>query len=315
MSPLAAGLDVGGTKVAGLLLDGSGTVVEERFAKTPGDSEGALEAVVGLARELTEMRDDVRAVGVGAAGLIEASSGAIRFAPNLAWRDLPLRDRVREALDLPVVVDNDANTAAWGEFRFGAAQGYRDVLVVTVGTGIGGAIISGGELVRGAHGFAGEIGHVIVEPDGPRCGCGNRGCFEQVASGNAIGRLGREAATEHPASRIAEIAGDPLRVTGELVLAAARQGDRIALHIFDEVGRRLGDGLAGLANVLDPEAIVVGGGVIEAGELLLAPARERFRLSVEAPENRPEVPLLPAKLGNRAGAIGAAAMALEAAHA
>ncbi|MBI4261041.1 MAG: ROK family protein, partial [Actinobacteria bacterium] len=184
--------------------------------------------------------------------------------------------------------------------------------LVTVGTGIGGGVVAGGRLFRGAHGFGAEIGHVIVEPGGPQCGCGNLGCWEQVASGRAIERLGREVARDHPASLIAELAGgEPDLVTGPLVTEAASRGDGMARRVLAGVGRRLGEGIAGLVNVLDPEVVVVGGGAAAAGDLLLDPAREAFNDAVEAPGHRPAVPIRQAVLGNRAGAIGAAVLALE----
>jgi glucokinase len=232
----------------------------------------------------------------------------------VAWRDLPLADRLREGFDLPVVVDNDGNAAAWGEHRFGAGRGASEMLMVTVGTGIGGGLVTGGRLFRGAHGFAAEIGHIIVEPNGPLCGCGNRGCWEQVASGRAIGRMGRAAGAEHPESLLVELAGgDPASVHGPVVTEAARRGDPMAVEILSEVGRRLGEGIAGLVNVLDPELVVVGGGASQAGDLLLEPARRAFDASVEAVDHRPRVPLVAAALGNDAGAIGAADLAAAAA--
>jgi glucokinase len=185
------------------------------------------------------------------------------------------------------------------------------MLLVTVGTGIGGGFVDGGRLFRGAHGFAAEIGHIIVEPNGPRCGCGNLGCWEQVGSGRAIGRLGRQAALGQPDSLIVELAGGrPSEVTGRHVTLAAQKGDPTGLRIMAEVGRRLGEGIAGLVNVLDPELVVVGGGAMEAGDLLLDPARTAFMDSVEGVEHRPEVPLVAAALGNDAGAVGAADLAL-----
>jgi glucokinase len=181
-----------------------------------------------------------------------------------------------------------------------------------VGTGIGGGIVAGGKVFRGAHGFAAEIGHIIVEPGGPVCGCGNRGCWEQVASGHAIERAGRDAVVDHPNSNIAALAGgDPAKVTGKLVTQAAREGDPVARGILAVVGTRLGEGIAGLVNVLDPDIVVVGGGAIAAGEMLLATARSAFGEAVEGPEHRPEVPIVAAQLGNDAGAVGAAALALE----
>jgi glucokinase len=265
--------------------------------------------MIDVARALRT--DDVLAIGVGAAGLVDASDGTLRFAPNLAWRDLPIAARMRDALGLPCQVDNDANLAAYGEFRFGAGRGYRHLLLVAVGTGIGGGIVSDGRLFRGAYGFAAEIGHVIVEPGGPLCGCGNRGCWEQVASGSAIGRLGRAAARKPDGAMLRDLAGGPDRVTGAHVTAAAKRGDEPSIRLLAEVGRRLGEGIAGLVNVLDPQLVVVGGGAIEAGDLLLEPARVAFRTAVEGPDHRPRVPIVAAQLGNDAGAVGAAVLALE----
>jgi glucokinase len=309
---LAIGVDAGGTKVEALLVDvvGGGRILDRRLAQTPAtDAEATTRTIVALARELMGERNDVAALGVGAAGMVDRS-GVMRFAPNVAWREVPLAEKIRSGVGLPTLVDNDANVAAWGEFRFGAGRGSADMLLVTVGTGIGGGIVAGGKLFRGGHGFAGEIGHIIVEPNGPLCGCGNLGCWEQVASGRAIGRLGREAAQEHPESLIVELSGGQAKsVTGLAVTAAAMKGDPVAVRILAEVGRRLGEGIAGLVNILDPDIVVVGGGVIEAGDLILEPARRAFLDSVEAPEHRPEVPLVAAMMGNDAGAVGAADLA------
>jgi glucokinase len=309
--PEAIGVDIGGTKVAALLVDTGGSVLDRTERATPRDDlEGSIETVVATAQDVRS--DHVVAVGIGAAGLVDFAAGAIRFAPNNAWRETPLRDRVSEALGLPCLLDNDANAAAWAEYRFGAARGTRELLCVAVGTGIGGGIVTGGRLLRGARGFGGEIGHTIVEPGGPRCGCGNEGCWEQVASGLAIQRLGREGARHDPSSGLAEMAGgDAERVTGRMVTEAARGGDPAAEGILAEVGRRLGEGIAGLINILDPELVVVGGGASEAGDLLLEPAREASRGAVEGRGHRPEVPIVAAELGNDAGAIGAATLALE----
>jgi glucokinase len=315
---VAIGVDAGGTKVAAVLVDvDDGRILDRRLVHTPAtDADATTRTIVAAVRDLMTGRGDVLAVGVGAAGLV-SRDGVVRFAPNVAWREYPLAERVAGGVKLPVLVDNDANVAAWGEFRFGAGRGSADLLLVTVGTGIGGGVVGGGRLYRGAHGFAGEIGHIIVEPGGPLCGCGNRGCWEQVASGKAVDRLGRQAALEHPGALMVELAGgDPAAVAGPIVTEAARRGDPVAVDVLSEVGRRLGEGIAGLVNVLDPDIVVVGGGAMEAGDLLLGPARAAFTASVEAVDDRPTVPIVPATMGNDAGAVGAADLAvLEAANA
>jgi glucokinase len=307
----AIGIDVGGTKINAFRVERDGTVQDRRTVPTPADDpEAAVRSMIETSREL--LTDDVIVIGAGVAGLIDSNEGILRFSPNVSWRDLPIAPRIGEALGLPCQLDNDANVAAWGEWRFGAGRGYRHMLLVTLGTGIGGGIVAGRRLFRGAHGFGGEIGHIIVEPNGPLCGCGNRGCWEQVASGQAIGRLGREAAREHPDSVLAELAGgDPDAVTGLVVTEAAHRGDRIANGVLRDVGTRLGEGIAGLINVLDPQVVVVGGGAVEAGSALLEPARRRCAEAIEGAAYRPKVPIVAAVLGNDAGAIGAAALALE----
>jgi glucokinase len=306
----AIGIDLGGTKVAGIVMDGGGRILARDERPTPDeDGPGVVDAIH---RSVAALMGDAApvAVGIGAAGMIDFVAGSVAFAPNLPLREVPIRDLVAHRSGLPCVVDNDANAAAWGEYRFGAGRGSRHMLLVTVGTGIGGGMVWDGALYRGAYGFAAEIGHIIVEPNGPPCGCGNLGCWEQVASGQALDRVGRAEAARHPDGAIARLAAGA-EVTGVHVTDAARAGDHGAVGIVEEVGRRLGQGLAGLVNILDPELIVVGGGVAEEGELVLGPARRAFVDAVEAPEHRPEVPILPAALGNEAGAIGAAALALN----
>jgi len=307
----AIGLDVGGTKIAFVRIDENGLPSERGVASTPAESPAAtVAAMISCAEKLVSPR--VRAIGVGAAGMVEAKTGTLRFAPNLAWRDVRLANEVSGTLGLPCIVHNDANVAAWGEFRFGAGRGAEDMLLVTVGTGIGGGIVSGGRLLHGAHGFAAEIGHIIVEPGGPLCGCGNHGCWEQVASGRAIDRLAANAVEEDPSSPFAKrFDADPTRARGHALTEAALDGDATAIEIFRRVGSRLGEGIAGLVNVLDPSVVVVGGGAIDAGDLLLEPARLRYAEAVEASEARPDVPIVAAELGKEAGAIGAAKLALE----
>jgi glucokinase len=312
MAALAIGIDIGGTKIEGLLVevDRDAAILDRRVVETPAtDAEEVTDSIVAVARDLMAGRE-VRAIGVGAAGMVDLH-GVMRFAPNIAWREFALAERVERGVGLRVLVDNDANVAAWGEYRFGAGRGFTSMLLVAVGTGIGGGIVAGGKLFRGAHGFAGEIGHVIVEPNGPQCGCGNRGCWEQMAAGRAIDRLGREAAQEQPGSLMVELAGgEPAEVRGRHVTDAAFQGDTVAIGILAEVGRRLGQGIAGLVNILDPELVVVGGGAIAAGDLLLEPARRAFVDSVEGAKDRPDVPIVAAAMGNDAAAVGAADLAL-----
>ena len=305
----ALGVDVGGTKINAVRTDAGGRIEAREVLETPAeDTDATLEALLAA---LAAVRDgSVRSVGIGAAGLVETGSGILRYAPNLVWRDVPLAKVVEAALDLPVVVENDCSAAAYGEFRLGAARGHRHVLYVGVGTGIGGGIVVDGRLDRGAHGFAGEIGHVIVEPGGPRCGCGNDGCWETVASGRALAREGREAARTDPALA-ARAGGDPADVRGEDVTEAARAGDPAASEIVERVGRRLGEGIAGLINVLDPDIVVLGGGVVRAADLLLPAARAAAAAAVEGGVHRPEVPIVPAALGVDAAAVGAALLALE----
>jgi glucokinase len=289
--------------------DGGRILARQEVATPADDAEAVARTIVAVARELMA-EGPAQALGVGAAGMVDLR-GVMRFAPNVAWLEFPLANRVQRAVGLPTVVDNDANVAAWGEFRFGAGVGSSDMLLVTVGTGIGGGIVTGGRLFRGAHGFGAEIGHIIVEPNGPRCGCGNLGCWEQMASGRAVGRLGQQAAVDHPEALLLRLAGgNPEAVTGPIVTRAAKQGDPVAVHVLAEVGRRLGEGIAGLVNILDPDVVVVGGGVIEAGDLLLEPARLACREAMEAPDHRPEVSIVAAARGNDAGAVGAADLAI-----
>jgi glucokinase len=311
--PVAVGIDVGGTKVIALRVRADGEVLARAQGPTPADDvEATIEALLDAANRV--FTTDVVAVGLGAAGLVNWPDGTLLFAPNLAWRDAPLKARLEGAFDRRVVVDNDCTAAGYGEWRIGAGRGASDLLYIGVGTGIGGGIVAGGTVQRGAHGFGGEIGHLIVEPGGHECGCGNRGCWETVASGTAILRDGRAAAIRHPPSLLAELAGgDPRSLTGKMLTEAADKGDPAARGILAEVGHRLGQGIAGLVNVLDPSIVVVGGGAAEAGDLLLEPARMAYHSAVEGRERRPEVPIAATSLGADGAAIGAALLAMSAA--
>lgn len=313
-APLAVGIDIGGTKVAGGVVDGYGRVLTLTRADTPAhDVTRTRGVIVDMVRELAAAHP-VTAVGIGAAGWVDATRDRVRFAPHLAWRDEPLREGVMAGVDLPVVVENDANAAAWAEFRFGAGrhcQGSGSMALITVGTGIGGGIVVGGQLVRGAHGFAAEPGHTLAVPDGLPCGCGRRGCLEQYASGQALVRIAQQGAAKDPTAAVGllELAGTPECITGPLVTTAARAGDKLAREAFDQVGRWLGSCLADLVQLLDPQLLVLGGGVAEAGELLLAPAREAYRQALAMRDRLPAAELRAAQLGNVAGVVGAADLA------
>ena len=257
--------------------------------------------------ELRARNPGVEAIGLGAAGLVEWPGGIARWAPHNTYRRMELRRLLHERTGLPTIVDNDANAAAWAEARFGAGAASGDLVLVTVGTGIGGGLVLDGRLHHGEHGFAGELGHLIVDPDGDRCACGNRGCLEAMASGSTLGRLGREAAAADPAGRLATLAapaGGP--VTGEIVFAAASEGDKAALALFERVGHWLGVGIASLVTIFDPDLVVVGGGVAATGELLLAPARASFERYVHARDHRdlPPVVLDPPRRRRRPGRRG-----------
>jgi glucokinase len=306
----AIGLDVGGTKIAGAVVDATGNVLAEIVEPTPEESDAA--AVTAVLLEMIERlrRDhDVAAVGVGAAGIVEWPAGKMLWAPNNAYRDWPVREQLEKATGLPVVVDNDANVAALAEARLG--EPYPDMVLVTVGTGIGGGLVMNGDIYRGRTGLAAELGHIILNPDGPRCGCGNHGCFEAYASGTALTRMGRDAAADDPDGLIARLGAATGEITGQTVTTAARQGDPTATALFARLGRWLGVGIASLANIFEVDAVVVGGGLVETGEMLLAPARAAAREFAYAPTARGIAPVLPATFGGDAGKIGAALLALD----
>ena len=265
----------------------------------------------GVLSELLS-RHDAEAVGLGAAGFVDETRSTVVFAPNLAWRDEPLQQKVQQAVGLPVVVENDANASAWAEVRFGAARGQDHVVFLSVGTGIGGGIVLAGQLYRGRWGMAGEPGHYRVVANGRLCGCGNRGCWEQYASGSALVAEARDFARRSPgaAVRLLQLAGGSTEeIGGQHVTQAAREGDPGALQCFDAVGGWLGQGLADLAAILDPGCFIIGGGVSDAGELLLGPARAAFEKNLTGGHYRPRAQVSLAELGADAGLVGAADLA------
>ena len=313
----AIGIDIGGTKIAAGVVDEDGNVIARARRQTPGtDRALVLDAIADVTAELRELHPTVRAVGIGAAGFVDASQSTVVFAPHLAWRHEPLRDAASRRVGLPVLVDNDANCAGWAEYRFGAAQNQSDVVIITLGTGIGGAIVLDGQPYRGQYGIAGEFGHMQVVPDGRDCPCGQNGCWEQYASGRVLTRRAREAAEARTplGLRFLEEAGSLEDVTGYLVTAAAMEGDEQSREWIADVGHWLGIGIANLAAALDPGLFVIGGGASDARELLLDPARAAFGQRLTGRGFRAEALVVRAHLGPEAGMIGAADMARIAAR-
>jgi glucokinase len=307
--------------VLGLALDAAGEVRAEVRVPTPGrraprgadpGAEPVIETLAAVVGKLqAEVEAEVVSVGVGAPGLVD-NTGVLRFAPNLPGAaGLDIADRLSARLGgLRTVVDNDATCATVSEWAFGAASGASDAVLVTLGTGIGGGLIAGGHVVRGASGFAGEVGHMVVDPTGPPCPCGKRGCWERFASGSGLGRLAREAAQAGRLDEVVHLAGgDAESVRGEHVTAAAKAGDAGALAVLTELGWWLALGLSNLALALDPAVMVYGGGLVDTVTLVLDAVRGAFDELLEGRAYRPEVRIVPAELGERAGAIGAALVA------
>lgn len=306
----AIGVDLGGTKMLLGVLDGDSQTAWESRERSAGESEDEL--VELLVREIGEARAEragVKAIGMGIPATIDHEKGLAVAAVNLPIENLPIRDLVVERTGLPTFVDNDANVAALAEHLFGAARGTKNAVMLTIGTGIGGGLILGGEIYRGSTGAGAELGHMAIQMDGPGCqgNCPNRGCVEAFASGTALGREGRAVAESKPDSALGKLLEEGREVDGKAVTLAAQDGDETAIEVFDLVGGRLGVALASFANIFEPEVIVVGGGVIAAGDLLLNPARRELEARALRPMNR--TPVVPAELGEDAGMIGAAAMA------
>ena len=289
---LVVGVDVGGTKIAGALMARDSSPRESAALPTPVAGAGLIDAVVELVNGLRVQSDAaVVAVGIGLPSLIDAPTGRVRMSANIDLADIDVRAVLAERLGVPVAIDNDANVAALAEHRVGAGRGHDDVIMLTVGTGVGGGVIAGGRVFRGGRGTGAELGHIVVQADGPPCqrNCPNHGCLETMASGTAIARDAGMSAKE--------------------VVRLANAGDAAARAVLDRAGRYLGVGLASLANIFNPSAFLIGGGVGAAGDLLIAPAREEYRARALPPNA--EALVIPAALGPTAGAIGAGLLAWE----
>ncbi len=307
-------VDLGGTQIRAALVQADGRM-EARVAMATQASEG-LEAVLarieGAIRQVWPPGEEIAALSLTAPGPTDDRQGVLLFAPNLpGWENVPLRDRLQGTFGVPTFVGNDANLAALGERRFGAGQGVNDLVYLTVSTGIGGGLILGGKLFEGARGLGGEVGHIVVEAEGPLCGCGNRGCLEALASGTAIGLAARAALRSGESSLLQDWArGEPERITAREVAQAARAGDGLARRLLERAGFYIGVALVSLMYLLNPSLFVIGGSVAKAGELLFGPIEETVR--ARAPEVYwRETPILPAALGDDVGLLGALALALE----
>lgn len=309
----AIGVDVGGTKIAAGVVDGGRVVAKVRRDTPASTGDATAVAILEVVEEL-RAGHDVAAVGIGVPGLVDAARDDVLLVPNLVWPREPLAGLVAATTGLPTVLENDGNAAAWAEHRYGAAAGFDDVLLVTVGTGIGGGLVLAGRLHRGSNGTAAEVGHLRVVPGGLPCGCGIRGCWEAYGSGGAMTRRARSAvaAGDADGSLLAAMARDR-DLDGPLVTAAALAGDDLAVRLLAGTGAWLGQGLASLVAVLDPAVVVVGGGLSDAGDLVLGPLREALATHLTGASARPAPPVVPAALGNDAGVVGAADLAALAA--
>lgn len=307
-------IDIGGTKLAAGVVDAGGRILARGEVPTIA-AEGptrVLERIVGLGKDLLGRSavsvDAARRIGVGCAGPVDRLAGLVLDPPNLpGWTRVALVDHLQQAFGLPVILENDANAAALGEFRYGAGKGTRSLVYLTVSTGIGGGIVLDGKIWHGLNDAAGEIGHMTIAPDGPLCGCGNHGCLEAFASGPSIARRAREALA---GGRPTRLRGVP-SLTAADVVRLAREGDEVACEVWEETVRYLSLGVAAAITILAPERVVIGGGVTEAGEFLFEPLRREVRSRVKLVPME-SIPILPAGLGRDVGILGAAAVALDA---
>lgn len=306
---LNVGIDIGGTKIAGGVVDADGGIVEKLRVDTPADANALLDAVVDMAAHLRRGHD-VAGIGVAAAGFIDRSRRVVIHSPNIDWHEEPLRARLEARLDAPVTIENDANAAGWAEYRFGAGRGVSDMVMLTMGTGIGGAIVAEGSLYRGGHGIAGELGHMRFIRGGLACGCGQTGCLEQYASGRALQREAGAIADEAGiGDGLAAVRAEKGSIPGPAISRLVLAGDPGAIEALRRVATALGEACGGFQAVIDPELFVIGGGVAQLGDELLAPVRLAYQTSLPGFGDRPVADFSIARLGNDAGLIGVADLA------
>jgi glucokinase len=311
----SVGIDIGGTKIAGALVDDSGAIIHELRVSSPiQDASQMVEAIASVINQLTASQKVV-GVGVAAAGFLSADREVMFHSPNIAaWRNEPLKSRIQEHTSYPVLLENDANAAGWAEFRFGAGRAVQSMIMLTIGTGVGGAIISEGKLLKGGFGIGGELGHVVSIPGGKDCGCGLKGCLESYASGTALLQAARALAesSDSKGNRLRELSSEHGVLSGEQVYQAIMEDDPGAVGLVVELGEHLGRALGSIfVPVLDPELAVIGGGVSAVGERLLGPIRNSCANSLPAKGYRPELSIVKAEFLNQAGLIGAADLARQ----
>ena len=308
---ITIGIDVGGTKIAGALVSEAGEILRNIKVPTPADNtDDLVTAVVEMVQELTS-EQEVGAVGVAIAGFIDAEQSEVIYSPNLSLRNEPLKAKLEARLGIDVFVENDANAAGWAEYKFGAGRGSQHMMMITIGTGVGGAIVAKGELFRGGYGIGAELGHTNFIQEGRPCGCGQNGCLEQYASGNALLAAAKELASSGTpeGARLSELQSEVGELTGTEVYKAITESDPGALRLLNELGTNIGKAVASFAAILDPQMLVIGGGLSVAGELLLAPIREAYLNHLPARGYRPEMTIVAAELINDAGVVGAADLA------
>ena len=309
----AVGIDIGGTKMAGALVDDAGNIIEELRVKSPVTDPGEMVEVITSVIDQLTSGQKVIGVGVAAAGFLSADRETMFHSPNIAaWRNEPLKSRIQDQTSYPVLLENDANAAGWAEFRFGAGRNVSSMIMLTIGTGVGGAVVTEGRLLKGGFGIGGELGHVVSVQGGRACGCGLKGCLETYASGTALLQAARDLAksSDRLGDGLRKLNSYPGTLTGEQVYQAIMEDDAGALELISELGEHLGIAIGSLfVPVLDPELVVVGGGVSAVGERLLDPIRAGYSRSMPAKGYRPELPIVKAQFLNQAGLIGAADLA------
>ena len=308
------GIDLGGTKIATVLTDTEGAIIKrvEEATNAHEGQDAVIERIKETVYKVLDPGKDVVGIGIGSPGPLDLENGVVLKTPNLKWDNVPIRDILEEEFGITTYLENDANAAAAGEYRFGAGKGARNLIYITVSTGIGSGIIIDGKVYRGAHGIAGELGHTIIDPNGPICGCGQRGCLEAFASGTGLARraiLELQLGVESIIRELVE--GDLQKVTARTLEDAALKGDEFALNMWESTGDYLGIGMTNVINFLDPEMIIIGGGVSKAGELLFEPMRRSIKKrAIESAASK--VKIVPAALGKDVGTLGAVSVVIEA---